>query len=205
VPPGLIGFACFVARDPHRLNRIKAFLNPWDPENPCAYHARQSLLTIMTGGYFGKGLGEGMLKRGFLPEGTTDFIFSVFCEEWGLVGALMLIGLVCLWIWNAYRTSVHAGDGFGRALAGALGFVISFQALLHIAVDLVAAPPTGIGWPFISAGGTQLVVMAAAAALILSVSAHRPAEELRIADCGLRIENSPAGTQASASLPSVST
>jgi cell division protein FtsW len=162
---------------PVRWQRIQALLNPWDPSNPAAYQARQSLLTIMTGGYFGKGLGNGMLKRGFLPEGHTDFIFSVFCEEWGLIGAVLLVGLVVLWIWQARRAAGCTRDSFGRTLAGSLGFLIALQAIMHVAVDLVAFPPTGIGCPFISFGGTRLVTTAAATAIIISVSAHRGAPE----------------------------
>ena len=169
------GFWLFIVQDPARWGRIAAMINPWSTHNPSAYHARQSLLAVMTGGYFGKGLGHGMLKRGFLPEGSTDFIFSVFCEEWGLVGAVLLVGLVLVWLASARRVSARAGDPFGRTLAGSLGFVIALQAVLHVAVDLVAAPPTGIGCPFVSAGGTRLWTMAVAASLILSVGARAPA------------------------------
>jgi len=172
------GFWWLVVRDPARWDRIAAMIDPWCTSNPSAYHARQSLLAVITGGYFGKGLGHGMLKRGYLPEGATDFIFSVYCEEWGLVGAMLLVGLVLLWIWSARRVAVCAGDRFGRILAGVLGFEIALQALLHIAVDLVAAPPTGIGCPFVSAGGTRLLTMAAAASLVISVGARAPARQL---------------------------
>lgn len=173
LPPGAAGFYLLVMLDNHRWSRITAFLNPWDESNPCTYQARQSLLAIMTGGWFGQGVGHGMVKRGYLPEGATDFIFSVFCEEWGMAGAMLLIALVVVWLWQARRAAVASGDRFGRLLAGSLGFVIAIQMILHIAVDLVAAPPTGIGLPFISAGGTQLLTTAAATALIISVTAHR--------------------------------
>lgn len=178
LPSAATAFWVFVACDPNRWRRITAMLDPWCASNPSAYHARQSLLAVMTGGYFGRGLGHGMLKRGYLPEGPTDFIFSVFCEEWGLIGALLLVGLVLMWMWHARRAALGAGDAFGRTLAGSLGFLISLQAVLHIAVDLVAAPPTGIGCPFISAGGTRLISTAFAASLILSVTAHRPRESI---------------------------
>ncbi len=176
--PAAGAFYVFVVRDPHRWGRILAMIDPWSTTNPASYQAGQSLLTVMTGGYYGRGLGQGMLKRGYLPEGTTDFIFSVFCEEWGLVGAGLLICLLLLWIWHARKAAIKADSGFGRMLAGSLGFVIAFQALMHIAVDLVAAPPTGIGCPFISAGGTRLVTMSVATAIILSVTAHRRADDL---------------------------
>jgi cell division protein FtsW len=176
--PAAGAFYVFVVRDAHRWGRILAMIDPWSSTNAASYQAGQSLLTVMTGGYFGRGLGQGMLKRGYLPEGTTDFIFSVFCEEWGLVGAMMLISLLLLWIWHARKAAVKAEDPFGRMLAGSLGFMIALQALLHIAVDLVAAPPTGIGCPFISAGGTRLLTMSVATALILSVTTHRRADRL---------------------------
>ncbi len=165
-----------VAYSPYRWARVAAMLDPWSQTNPGAYQPRQSLLAILTGGVFGKGLGNGMLKRGYLPEAATDFIFSTYCEEWGLAGAMLLMGLIAMWIWHARRAAVGTQDRFGRLLCGSLGFLIAFQAVLHVAVDLVAAPPTGIGLPFISAGGTSLLTMTAAAAMIVSVTAHRHAE-----------------------------
>ncbi len=175
--PAAAAFYYFVVCDAHRWGRILAMIDPWSRTNAASYQAGQSLLTIITGGYFGRGLGNGMLKRGYLPEGETDFIFSVFCEEWGLVGAMLLVGLLLLWIWHARKAATKADNGFGKMLAGTLGFMIALQALMHIAVDLVAAPPTGIGCPFISAGGTRLVTISIATAMILSVTAHRRAVE----------------------------
>jgi len=176
--PAAGAFYVFVVRDPHRWGRILAMIDPWSTTNASSYQAGQSLLTVMTGGYYGRGLGQGMLKRGYLPEGATDFIFSVFCEEWGLIGAMLLISLLLLWIWHARKAAIKAENPFGRMLAGSLGFMVALQALLHIAVDLVAAPPTGIGCPFISAGGTRLLTMSVATAMILSVTAHRRADDL---------------------------
>lgn len=178
VPPAAGVFYLCVVRDVHRWGRIVAMFDPWSTTNKASYQAGQSLLTVMSGGLTGRGLGYGMLKRGYLPEGETDFIFSVFCEEWGMVGAGLLVCLLLVWIWHARKASTKADTGFGRALAGTLGFMIALQALLHIAVDLVAAPPTGIGCPFISAGGTRLVTMSVATALILSVTAHRRPDEV---------------------------
>ena len=172
VPAAAGGFYAFVVRSPHRWARITAMLDPSSLTNPSAYQPRQSLLAIVTGGWFGKGPGRGMIKLGFLPEDSTDFIFSVFCEEWGFVGAMLLMGLVVMWIWFARRAAVRSGDRFGRLLAGSMGFLIAVQAVLHIAVDVVAAPPTGMGLPFVSAGGTALVMMAGATALIVSVSSR---------------------------------
>lgn len=177
VPPAAVGFWATVVCVPHRWGRITALLeDPLVSSSPAAYQPRQALLAILSGGWFGKGPGNGMLKLGFLPEDTTDFIFSSFCEEWGVVGALLLMGMIVVWIYAARKTAVRACDGFGRLLVGALGFLIGIQAIGHLAVNLVVAPPTGMGLPFISAGGTALILMSGAAALIVSVSSRRAVE-----------------------------
>jgi len=170
---GSAGGVAFVLHSPFRLARITALLNPWSTANPSAYQPRQSLLCILTGGYTGRGLGEGVLKRGFLPEAQTDFIFSALTEECGLIGAALLIGLLLGWLWQAQKAALRAEDPFGRLLCGGLGLMIGLQAVLHIAVDAVVAPPTGIGLPLVSAGGTALLTTAAAMALMISVTARR--------------------------------
>jgi cell division protein FtsW len=174
--PAAAAFYLFVVRSEHRWARIQAMMNPWDAYNPSTYQGRQSLLAILSGGWFGRGPGNGIRKLGYLPEDSTDFIFSVYCEEWGFVGAALLMGLLILWLWQARRVAVRSGDPFGRMLAGGLGFLIGLQAVMHIGVDVGLLPPTGMGMPFVSAGGTALVMMAAAAAMIVSVSARSPDE-----------------------------
>ena len=168
---GAGGLWYFIVTDPRRLERITAMMNPWCLDNPSAYQPRQSLLAILTGGWFGKGLGRGIVKQQYLPERSTDFIFASFSEEWGFVGAILLMGLVMMWIWFARKSATNASDRFGFILAGALGAMIAIQMVLHIAVDTVAAPPTGMSFPFVSVGGTALLVTAGAASLIVSVSA----------------------------------
>jgi cell division protein FtsW len=176
IVPGMLavtGCTLFVFQSPHRLARIMVMNEVWSPDNATAYQPRQSLLAILSGGWFGKGIGSGTLKLGFLPEDSTDFIFSALCEEWGVVGALVLLGVLILWIRHAWQISLEAPDRFGQVLAAGLGFLIAAQALLHIGVDTVVLPPTGMSMPFVSAGGTSLVLMAGAVALIVSVSARR--------------------------------
>ena len=175
VPPAVAGFYIFVVKTPHRWARIEAMLNPWAP-GANTYQPQQSMLAILTGGWWGKGPGSGIQKMGFLPEDHTDFIFSAFCEEWGFIGAVLLVGLVVMWTIQAYRAAATAGDRFGRLLVGSLGFLISLQAVLHVAVDIGVAPPTGVSLPFISYGGTALLLMALATAMIVSVTAHRGPE-----------------------------
>jgi cell division protein FtsW len=169
VPPAGLVFYLLVVGSETRWARIAAMIDPWSASNPSAFQARQSLMAVLNGGWLGRGPGNGMRKLGYLPEDSTDFIFAVYCEEWGFVGAMLLIGLMVIWIWCARRIAVRARDRFGQVLAGALGFAIALQMVLHVAVDLVAAPPTGMGLPFVSAGGTALILLSGAAALIVSV------------------------------------
>ena len=178
--PAAVGFYFFVFKSGYRMARIEAMLDPWCRTNPSAYQPRQSLIAIMSGGWFGKGLGRGILKFGFLPEDSTDFVFAAFCEEWGFMGAMLLMGLVATWIWFARRSAVNAEDKFGRTLAGSLGFLIALQAVMHIAVNVNTMPPTGIALPFVSAGGTSLVILAAATALVVSVAARGRPDGLNV-------------------------
>ncbi len=166
-------FYHLVAATPYRLQRVLVLLDPWSQTNPSAYQSQQSLIAILSGGWRGVGLGNGVRKLGFLPEDSTDFIFAGFCEEWGFRGAILLMGLMLIWTWNFRRAASRASEPLGRVLAASLGVMIVLQGLMHIAVNLVMLPPTGISMPFVSAGGTALVLMAAAAAIIVSVTGHR--------------------------------
>ncbi|MBN1942294.1 MAG: cell division protein FtsW [Phycisphaerae bacterium] len=168
-------FSHIVIQTPFRLQRILAMLDPWDAANNSTYQVRQSLTAIFSGEWTGRGLGLGVRKLGFLPEDSTDFIFASFCEEWGFRGAVLLAALLLIWLWHCRRTAARAGDELGRVLSAGLGTMIALQAVMHVAVNLNALPPTGISLPFVSAGGTSLVITAVAASLIASVAA-RPAE-----------------------------
>jgi cell division protein FtsW len=172
--PVLAGGVFFhiVISTPFRLQRIEALLDPWATENPSTYQIRQSLLAVLSGGWTGAGLGNGVRKLGFLPEDSTDFLFASFCEEWGFVGAALLGGLMVVFLLLCRRIARRAADPFGRVLAATLGVMVVLQGLMHLAVNLVLLPPTGIAMPLMSAGGTGLVVMAGAVAMIVSVSAR---------------------------------
>lgn len=178
--PAAAGCYFFIVRSGFRLARIQAMFDPWSRTNPSAYQPRQSLIAIISGGWFGKGPGRGILKFGFLPEDSTDFVFAAFCEEWGFMGAMLLMGLVAMWIWFARRSAVHAQDKFGGTLAGSLGLLIALQAVMHIAVNMGKMPATGISLPFVSAGGTSLVILAGATALIVSVAARGRPDRLGV-------------------------
>ncbi len=172
------GFYFFVFLSPYRWGRVMAMFDPMSPTNKAAYQAKESLLAIANGGWWGMGIGNGMIKQGFLPEDSTDFIFSVFCEEWGVRGAFLLMSMFLVWMLLCRRAALRAQNPFGRVLAGSLGFLIALQAVLHIGVDLVVLPPKGLGLPFVSAGGTSLIIMAAATSLIVSVTSRRTEGEM---------------------------
>lgn len=174
---GAAGVYYLITNSAYRMQRVLAVADPWSETNDSAYQARQSLTAILAGGWNGRGLGNGIRKLGFLPEDSTDFIFASFCEEWGVRGAVLLMVLLLLWMLQCRRAAARASDGFGRVLAAALGAMIAIQALLHIAVNIVALPPTGIGLPFVSAGGTRLLLMAFAASLIVSVRSRPRVDE----------------------------
>ncbi|MCE5325052.1 MAG: FtsW/RodA/SpoVE family cell cycle protein [Planctomycetaceae bacterium] len=173
LPPAAVGFWYYITHMAVKMARIGAWMDPWSQENASSHQVRESLLAITSGGWFGKGPGNSVMKLGYLPERTTDYIFAVFCEEWGLMGSLLLFALLAAWAWYVRCTAVKANNRFGSVLAAALGFTILLQALMHIAVNLNVLPPTGICLPFVSYGGTQMLILAVAAALIISVSARR--------------------------------
>ena len=170
--PAAAGFYLLVVRVPVRWARILAFVNPWDEASRWTYQVRQSLIAIGSGGMWGKGLGKGQLKLDFLPQDGTDFIFAVICEEMGFMGAVVLLTLIAVVLYLSWRVAARSRDGIGRLLAGGLGVLIVLQALVHVAVNIGAAPPTGMSLPLVSAGGTALLLAAVAMATIVSVSAH---------------------------------
>ncbi len=178
IPPAAAAAYFLVMRNPMRLGRITAFQHVWDASSATTYQARQSLIAIGSGGLWGKGIGNGALKLGFLPEANNDFIFAVLCEELGFFGAALLISLVAVILFLSWRIAARSKDRTGRILAGGMGVLIVVQALLHIAVNISAAPPTGTCLPLVSAGGTDLILGAISIAMIVSVSAHQDGDEL---------------------------
>jgi len=166
LPVVVPAFVLAVITSPTRLNRIKDFLNP----DTMSYQARQSLIAISTGGIWGKGLGRGVFKYGHLPEDTTDFIFSIIAEELGFVGALFVILMFVIFIVLGLMVVVRCKDRFGQLLAAGIVFAVSIQAAVNIGVVTVVLPTKGIPLPFISAGGTSMLVSAAAVGVLLNIA-----------------------------------
>jgi cell division protein FtsW len=178
VPAAAIGF-WFVHHKAYRWRRITAFMDPYSAPQKEGYHMIQSLLCFSTGGIFGRGLGNGIQKLGYLPEDTTDFIFAVICEELGLFGALLTIALYLGIMFVAWQVIRRQRDSFGRLLAFGVACMVGFQALINIAVATVSVPTKGLSLPLVSAGGSGLVITSAALGVLYSVCrAEHPAEDV---------------------------
>lgn len=168
---GLLGsglIAIFLSVEQYRMERLLIWRNPEEYEK--GYQTLQGLFAIGSGGLFGKGLGESMQKLGFVPEAQNDMIFSIICEELGLVGALLVILLFFLMIWRFLIIAHQAQDLFGTLIASGILGHIAIQVMLNIAVVTNTIPNTGITLPFISYGGTSVMFLLAEMGLALSVS-----------------------------------
>ena len=157
---------------PYRRRRLLAFLDPELEPLSAGYQARQSLIAVGSGGIFGLGLGESGQKLYFLPHPHSDFIYSILAEELGLIGAVGVVLLFGLLLWRGLRAGAKAPDTFGRYLAWGLTGMLVLQALIHISVALALLPTKGMPLPFVSYGGTSLLVSMIACGLILNVSQH---------------------------------
>ena len=151
-------------------DRIKYWLDPWADASGKGFQTIQSLLAIGSGGVLGRGIGQSRQKYLWVPEPHNDFIFSIVCEELGLIGAVVIILLFCLLVWRGFTVAMHAPDKFGALMAVGLTFQVGLQAMLNIWVVTNTIPNTGISLPFFSYGGTSLVILLAEMGVVLSVS-----------------------------------
>ncbi|MBP8303964.1 MAG: cell division protein FtsW [Phycisphaerae bacterium] len=176
LPLALGGFVVALIYFPYRLKRLLAFLYP-EKYPELVYQAEQSLLALGSGGLWGRGLGNGICKYDHLPQDTTDFVFAIVGEELGLVGALAVIGLFALFVFLGIRIALRCEDGFGRLLATGIVLAIGIQAAVNIGVATMLLPTKGIPLPFVSGGGTSLLLSAAAVGVLLSIARHPSAKE----------------------------
>ncbi|MER2560970.1 MAG: putative lipid II flippase FtsW [Myxococcaceae bacterium] len=159
-----------IATSEYRMKRITAFLDPWANRQGSGYQVAESLMSIGSGGVSGLGLGDGRQKLFFLPEAHTDFIFAIIGEELGLLGVAALISLYGLVIWRGIRASLNATEPFGTYLGLGITTLIGFQAVVNMSVAMGLVPTKGLTLPFISYGGSSLIVLMGAAGLLLSIS-----------------------------------
>jgi cell division protein FtsW len=156
----------------YRRRRTLAFLNPWEDPLGDGFQIIQSLIAVGTGGVWGKGIMNGVQKLFYLPEPHTDFIYSVISEELGLIGATAVVICFCVVTWRGLRVALRAPDSFGAFLALGLTTMVAVQAFVNISVVLGLMPTKGIPLPFVSAGGSSLVINLVGMGILLNVSQH---------------------------------
>jgi cell division protein FtsW len=156
--------------EPYRRARLLSFLNPWDDPQGAGYQTVQAMLGLGSGGIFGVGLGEGVSKNFYLPEAHTDMIFAIVGEELGLVGTTALIAAYAAFAYAGFRVALACKDPFGKRLAAGITTLVCGQALINVAAVMGIAPLTGITLPFVSYGGSSLVVGLAAVGILLNIA-----------------------------------
>ena len=166
-------------KEPYRMRRFLNFGNPFTDAQGDGHQLVQSLYALTSGGVFGRGIGMSRLKAFWLPEAQNDFIFAVVVEELGLIGGLFLIAMIMILIFRGIRIALNAKDHFGKLLAIGITAIFALQSLINIAVVIGAFPVTGVTLPFISAGGTSLVVNLAAVGILLNISRQSGNKDVR--------------------------
>lgn len=161
-----------ILAEPYRIKRFLAFLDPWESPLAEGYQLIQSYYALGSGGWFGLGLFNSRQKYLFLPFAESDFIFSVIGEELGLIGCIFVIFMFCIAIWRGIVIAISAKNRFQSYLAAGITAVIAVQTLVNIAVVTGSVPPTGLPMPFVSSGGSSLVVFCAAAGILQSIAAN---------------------------------
>lgn len=167
--PLLILIPLLIIAEPYRLKRLLAFLDPWASAQDEGFQLVQSLYALGSGGWFGVGLFNSRQKYLFLPFSESDFIFSIIGEELGLFGSLAIVIVFMVFVFYGFKIAKNAPNRFGNLLASGITFVIAIQVILNIAVVTGAIPPTGLPLPFVSAGGTSLVVFLGAIGVLLNI------------------------------------
>jgi cell division protein FtsW len=165
-----------IVNAPYRRRRMLAFLNPWADPLGDGFQVIQSLIAVGTGGVTGRGLMGGVQKLFYLPEPHTDFIFAVISEELGLIGAVAVLLCFCVMAWRGMRIAVMAPDRFGAFLAIGLTMMVAIQAFINMSVVLGLMPTKGIPLPFVSAGGSSLLINLLGMGVLLNVSQHATAD-----------------------------
>jgi len=164
--------AALVWMEPYRRERLFAFIDPEKDPLGSGFQALQSLIAVGSGGIFGLGAGKSVQKLYFLPHPESDFIFSIVAEELGMLGALAVVAAFGVLAWRGVRAGLRAPDVFGRYLGWGLTGVLVMQALINVSVTIALLPTKGIPLPFISYGGSSLVVTLCACGILLNVSQH---------------------------------
>lgn len=180
-----VGFVAIWA-EPYRRARIFSFLDPWSDAQNSGFQIIQALIGIGSGGITGVGLGEGPQKTLYLPEAHTDMIFAVVGEELGLLGSVLVIGAFAAFGYAGFRIALRCRDPFGKLLASGLTTLVCGQAAINLAAVLGIAPLTGIPLPFVSYGGSSLVVLLVGVGILLNIAVNERVVQARVPDRGRR-------------------
>jgi cell division protein FtsW len=171
VAPALVAAAvAFTVLEPYRMKRLMSFTNPWKDPIGDGYQLIQSFYALGAGGVTGLGLGQSRQKTLYMPEPHNDFIFSIIGEELGLIGCVCIILLFVIFVWRGISVAMKARDTYGTLLAIGITGVVAVQSLINIAVVTGSMPVTGVPLPFISYGGTSLVINMTAIGILLNIS-----------------------------------
>ncbi|MDE2588390.1 MAG: cell division protein FtsW, partial [Patescibacteria group bacterium] len=165
----ILGFI-LIKIEPYRAKRLETFLNPTDPNSPSSYHVRQILIALGSGGLTGVGIGNSLQKYAYLPENATDSIFAIIAEEFGLIGSTILILVFAIVAWRGISIALSAKDNFGRLLAGGITAFLVMQIVINLGAQTALFPLTGVPLPFISYGGSSLIVDLCSVGILLNIS-----------------------------------
>jgi cell division protein FtsW len=168
--------------EPYRRARVFSFLDPWSDAEGSGFQIVQALIGFGSGGLTGEGLGESVSKVLYLPEAHTDMIFAVIGEELGLVGSMLVIGAFAAFAFAGFRVALRCKDPFGKLLAAGLTALVCGQATVNLAAVLGIAPLTGIPLPFVSYGGSSLVVLLAGVGILLNIAVNGEVVQARVPD-----------------------
>ena len=167
---GLLGIVALIIVAPYRMKRIVSFLNPWSDPLGSGFQIIQSLYAIGPSGLLGKGLGNSIQKHFYLPEPQTDFIFAIISEELGILGIILVASLFILIIYRGFSISIKCNDKFGKYISFGITFGLAFQALLNLMVVVGLIPVTGVTLPFLSYGGSSLLITLISIGILLNIS-----------------------------------
>ena len=170
--------------EPYRRERVFSFLDPWKDAQGAGFQNVQAIIGMGSGGITGEGLGQGIQKVNFLPEAHTDMIFAVVGEELGFVGSSLVIAAFAVFAWAGFRIALHSRDPFGKRLAAGITTLVCGQAAVNLAAVLGMAPLTGIPLPFVSYGGSSLLVLLSAVGVLLNIAVNERVVEARLRDRG---------------------
>ncbi len=170
---GIIGIVLLVMIAPYRMDRITSFLNPWSDPLGTGFQIIQSLYAIGPGGLLGMGLFNSRQKQFYLPEPQTDFIFSIISEELGVLGVIIVISLFAIMLYRSIKISLECEDKFNKYLSFGLIFQMIVQCIMNLSVVIGLIPVTGVTLPFLSYGGSSLLISCISVGIILSISKEK--------------------------------